>query len=129
MGICKGEGSFFYFLTYGIFHKDASGKKANHPSNYPRLRIIKVLAVEEFAICRLDVMRPCESHIEWPRDSTTNGRLMWKKKIFNYIKKRRRRRRRRRARRGEEGLAKKRKFFFLYFCTCTYGFPPKKITT
>lgn len=70
------ERELFFFGTYGIFHKDASGTKAHHPRNYPRLRIIKVLAVEEFAICRLDIMRPCESHIEWPRDSTTDGRLI-----------------------------------------------------
>lgn len=66
-------------FAYGVFYKDASMKKADHPCQYFWLqRIESALAfvpVEEYAICRLNVVRPRESHEMRLVDSTSDGGL------------------------------------------------------
>ncbi len=72
----KGKGGFFFFFfAYEIFYKDAGINKALDPSQNFWFQRIRLPAVEEEAIRRFDVVRPCESRKESSVDSTGNGAL------------------------------------------------------
>ena len=72
-------------FAYGIFYKDASMKKADHPCQCFWLQRIEgalaFVPLEECAICRLNVVRPRESHEVRVVDSTSNGGLDEEEKI------------------------------------------------
>lgn len=69
----RGVGVFFF--AYEIFYKDAGINKALDPSQNFWFQRIRLPAVEEEAIRRFDVVRPCESRKESSVDSTGNGAL------------------------------------------------------
>lgn len=66
-------------LAYGIFYKDARTKEAHHPYQFFWFCCVKsaraVVPFEEYAVRRLDVVRPRVSREVRPVDSTNNGRL------------------------------------------------------
>lgn len=66
---------FFLLFAYEILYKDAGINEAPDPCQNFWFHRIRPPAVEEEAIRRFDVVRPCESRKESSVHSTSNGAL------------------------------------------------------